>query len=152
MEKGGEKRSDQFDTSLQIWSLQKSGPESEISRKSVERLRRYCKSAFYLKYLQQKSINQKLRFAISPEPLVRFARNFGFRTRFLRALYVKGCVKLIQALFAPFFQLFFHFFANLYFRRWIESKSAFSKKVFIWCDSMRSRIFLRSRKNPGSYN
>jgi hypothetical protein len=35
-------------------------------------------------YFRKKSINQKLEFAISLEPLIWFVRNFGFRTQFLQ--------------------------------------------------------------------
>ena len=48
-------------------------------------------------YLRKKSINQKLGFAISLEPLVRFVRNFGFKKQFLQGLFAKRCAKLIRA-------------------------------------------------------
>ena len=59
-------------------------------------------------YLRQKSINQELGFAITLEPLVRFARNFGFRTRFLQGLCAKICAERSER-FSP---LFSHFLCN----------------------------------------
>ena len=84
------------------------------------------------KCMCENPVRAKIGFAISPEPLIRFASNFGIWTWFLQGLRVKRWAKSIRVLFAPFVLFFALSCAILFYAFSTESNSTFSKKVSIW--------------------
>ena len=147
MQKVCKKWSDCFASSLYAWSLQKSGSESQISPKSDQWFQRNCKSKFFARSNSLKDLTQGFGFAISPQPLMRFARNLGFWTRFLQGLCIFRCCKLIRALFAHFLHTFVQFYAILYYVCAIESIYAFSKKVLFRWETNTPQILEAAHQN-----
>jgi hypothetical protein len=99
------------------------------------------------KCMCENPVRAKIGFAISPEPLIRFASNFGIWTRFLQGLRAKIWAKSIRALYAPFFQFFALSCAILFYALSAISKNSFCKKVSIWWENNTPWILKIAHQN-----